>query len=244
MKIDIVLIFIFLLVFLLAGCNEISNDEDIETENNTGGNSDGNNILSGPTIQELVDREKQYNYSYSVQSISCRDGTNCNSPTNSTMKIGNSFGYTLGISHKEDYNSYYLTDYNDMVIRQWAPGRLVYGSEVECHGSSIAGTIKKTLIDMNTTIVGREKMNIDGNWVDCTHVIYYTYQTYSPDEINMIYEQWIWDDYGVKVKTHIYRPPDDPHLTDFDVTSTHYNFVFNELTILDFAYPDPCNIID
>jgi len=214
MKIDIVLIFIFLLVFLLAGCNEISNDDDIETENNAGGNGGGNNIggngggnniLSGPTIQELVDREKQYNYSYSVQSISCRDGTNCNSPTNSTMKIGNSFGYTLGISHKEEYDSYYLTDYNDMVVRQWAPGRLVYGSEVECHGSSIAGTIKKTLIDMNTTIVGRE---------------------------------------GVKVKTHIYRPPDDPHLTDFDLTSTHYNFVFNELTILDFAYPDPCNIID
>ena len=233
----IIMVFFVLIIFLFAGCTQIINDSSDSDDNN-------NNNLSGPTIEELVNREKQYNYSYSVQSISCSDGGDCKSPTNGTVKVGNSFGYRLSISHKEDYNSYYLEDFNQMVARQWSPGYTIMGSEVECHGFSIADDPQYTLVDLNATIVGREIMIVDGVYVNCTHVIYYTYKTSSPDEPNMIYEQWIWDDYGIKVKTHTYRPPDDPYLPDFDLTSTMYNFVFSELTILDFAYPDPCNIMD
>jgi hypothetical protein len=250
MKKKIILIIFVLIIFLFSGCNQLSNNDDSSSDNGDNVNNGNNNIVSmGPTIQELVNRERQYNYSYSVQSISCRDGQDCKSPTNSTVKIGNSFGYTLTISHKTDYDSYYLTDYNDMVVRQWAPGYEILGSELECHGFSIANDPpRKTLIDLNAQIIGREQMLVDGEWIDCTHVIYYTYQKddggNDTEDISMIYEQWIWNDYGVKVKTHTYRPPDDPHLPDFDVTSTMYNFVFNELTILDFAYPDPCTILD
>ena len=248
MRKEILLIIIVMLVFFFSGCTQINNKDDSTSANNNSSNGNNNNILAGPTIQELVNREKQYNYSYSVQSLSCPDGQDCKSPTNSTVKIGNSFGYTLSISHKEDYNSYYLTDYNQMVVRQWAPDRLVYGSPVECFGFSIADTTRNTLVDLDAQIVDRGQMLVDGEYVDCTHVIYYTYQKDNDgndtEDVILIYEQWIWDEYGVKVKTHIYRPPDNPHLPDYDVTSTMYNFVFDELTILDFAYPDPCNIVD
>jgi len=246
MKNKMFLIILVLLVFLFSGCTQINkNDNSTFYDNSNNGKS---NISTGPTIQEMVDREKQYDYSYSVQSISCPDGQDCKSPTNSTVKIGNSFGYTLNIAHKGDYDSYYLTDYNQMVVRQWAPDRLVYGSHVECFGFSIADTTRKTLVDLDAQIVDRGQMLVDGEYIDCTHVVYYTYQKddggNDTEDVSLIYEQWIWDDYGVKLKTHIYRPPDNPHLPDFDTTSIMYNFVFDELTILDFAYPDPCDIVD
>ena len=247
MKKKMFLIILVLLVFFFSGCTQIS-DNDNSTYDDSSNNGNNNNILTGPTIEELVNKEKRYDYSYSVQSISCPDGKDCKNPTNSTMKIGNSFGYTLNIAHKEDYDSYYLTDYNQMVVRQWAPDRLVYGSHVECFGFSIADTTRKTLVDLDAQIVDRVQMLVDGEYVNCTHVIYYTYQKddegNDTEDVSLIYEQWIWDDYGVKLKTHIYRLPDNPHLPDFDTTSTMYNFVFDELTILDFAYPDPCNIVD
>ena len=237
----LLLIFFVILILIFTGCSELNDD----TINNIW---DGiNNNLLGPTIEELVELEKQQDYSYSVQSISC-DDSDCDPPSNSTMKISNSLNLTLGISYREGYNSYYLTDYNEMTVRQWAPGYTIMGSEVECSGFSIADTTRKTLVDLNAQILGREKMYVDGEYVNCTHTIYYTYQKDNfgndTEDISLIYENWIWDENGVKVKSHIYRPDEIYYLSDFDMTQTMYNFVFGGLTELDFAYPDPCNIID
>lgn len=232
---------------IFAGCNEkidFGSDGSNDNSDNKDDDNDNNVDLSGPSITEFINKEKMLDYSYYVQSVECSETGECDSPSNMTVKVSHSLGYTLQISHKKDYTSYYLYDFNDMVARQWSPDREVMGSKVECHGYSIADYNPKNLTELNATIIGREQYFLDGKYVNCTHLIYYLYKTSSPDEINMIYEQWIWDDYGVKIKNHIYRPPEDPHLPDYDMTQTMSNFVFGGLTEEDFQWQTPCTISD
>ena len=55
-----------MLIFLFAGCTQLGNNDDSESDTDNGNNDNGNNnVLTGPTIAELVNREKQYDYSYS-----------------------------------------------------------------------------------------------------------------------------------------------------------------------------------
>ena len=230
---------LLIITVFFAGCTTFNNQNINNNDNNT-------DTDRGPTIAELVQRESQHDYIYTSNSSTYIDGR-FSSSSNATAKISNSLNLILTINHKEDYDSYYLTDYNEMVARQWAPGYEFQGSEFECHGFSIADSPRKTLLDLNAEIVERVKMTVDGELVNCTEVVYYTYKTDSEgnytDEVNLVYEKWLWDEYGVTVKYHVYRPY-DIHTQEWEMTAVHSDFIFGTLSTEDFEYPLPCNIVD
>jgi len=244
----IFLVFFVTIFIFLMGCTEQldfddqSDDDSNSSTNGNGAKHSGNDAQIAQIIDDLFDLETQYDYTYYIQTQQCHETGECDPFSNTTAKISNKLNYRLSIYHRDDYDSYYLTDYNEMVARQWAPDRLLQGSAIECYGHAIE--LPGSLKNLNITILDNNPYLYQGEYVDCTHIVYYSYKSSTSDEVQMIFEQWIWNDYGVKLKTHTYRPPEDPHLTDYDSTSYMTNYVFEDLTTLDFAWPDPCNIID
>jgi len=240
MRYRFIILLIVIIVLLLSGCQEIN---DMPNENSDNTTNNNNNDLSILTIEELMRREKLNDYTYFVESVTCSTVDNCEDPTNMTVKQSNKLNYTLQIIPREGYTSYYLYDFNDNVLRHWSPGFTFEGSAVECYGTSLDDYNPKTLIELNATIQGREKFYYGGEYIDSTYVVYNTYQESSPEEIKLVYEQWIWDEYGVKLKVHIYRPH-DVHLPDYDYTQTMTNYVFGDLSNTDFLWPDPCDVVE
>ncbi len=231
------LLVLLAIAVLFAGCAEYPGAGGNATSAGAGGSG------AKPTIKQLDERRLALDYKYDQTAITCQYGK-CQE-SRGTIFESNLFMKRKAIGYAENYTSYQVTDFKKLVTYSWFPNQTIMGSEIECHGFSVADNPpNKTLENLGAEIIERGTCSVDGKDVACTKIRHNVYSSPAKETVSYVVEQWIWDEKGLTLTSYNHKPENAFGAADWNVTITMSNFFFPIFKNEDFSVPSPCSVVD